>query len=326
MASKGYARMRVRYRVHVDEVQVRGGVAKYGLVVSVWDQDGQEELRETTVWRRYSEFLALKKELESSCGCDIPYEFPPRTLWFGGGAKTGGTDKKVIEERKVKLADFMSELLNDSFDVKWKRHKSVSNFLGMDIAQMENVKSTKSKPPQNGWMDMFHEYKMEFEDCKKQEGVQRSRNAMYIRLKLSELEQILNTEELPEEERDRRSKLLTTLKQDLNELTISREDPIVPREQVVKPLPGRRMLGETTETAKYNNRDLLQVQKQMNKEQDQELEQLHKIIQRQKQLSMEMNEELSQQNELLDSFQNDVDRTAMKLKQANRRARDFNDK
>ncbi|SLM13218.1 uncharacterized protein CGFF_05236 [Nakaseomyces glabratus] len=316
MASKGYARMRVRYRVHVDEVQVRGGVAKYGLVVSVWDQDGQEELRETTVWRRYSEFLALKKELESSCGCDIPYEFPPRTLWFGGGAKTGGTDKKVIEERKVKLADFMSELLNDSFDVKWKRHKSLRW-------------RTSSQPNPNlprMWMDMFHEYKMEFEDCKKQEGVQRSRNAMYIRLKLNELEQILNTEELPEEERDRRSKLLTTLKQDLNELTISREDPIVPREEVVKPLPGRRMLGETTETAKYNNRDLLQVQKQMNKEQDQELEQLHKIIQRQKQLSMEMNEELSQQNELLDSFQNDVDRTAMKLKQANRRARDFNDK
>ncbi|KAL3234600.1 Vacuolar morphogenesis protein 7 [Nakaseomyces bracarensis] len=340
--------MRLRYKVHVDDVRIdKGNYAKYGLVVSVWDNN--EEVKEVKVYKRYSEFRQLKKSLESQIGGDLPYEFPPRTALLWG--ISNGVNEDVIDERKIKLPQFMEELLNDSFDVRWKRSPLVSSFLGVDLRQLEAshghgsgggaeksslVSHRFEEINRDNWISMFQDCKMEFEDCKKNlSGSARSKRAMQIRLKVNGLDSSLKTEkELPSEESIRRSKLLQNLKEDLNDLVLEMDSSNLygsfannaasEPSQPVKPLPGRRRLGETDETAKYNNKGLLQAQQTIVKDQDQELAQLHKVIQRQKQISLDMNDELILQNELLDSFETDVDRTANKLKKANRKARDFN--
>lgn len=342
--------MRLRYRVHIDDVRIdRGNYAKYGLVVSVWDNN--DEMKEVKVYKRYSEFRELKKGLELQVGSDIPYDFPPRTASIWSMSK--GIDEDTIEERKKKLPLFLEELLNDSFDVRWKRSPLVSSFLGVDLLQLENASKMAQDQTQganktsnlldthapinrDNWISMFHDCKMEFEDCKANlTGQMRSKRAIQIRLKLNGLDNSLKTEkEISAEEKDRRSNLLNNLKEDLNELVLEMDssqrygslstNSSTGQYQPVKPLPGRRRFGETEETAKYDNRGLLQTQKTIVKDQDQELAELHKVIQRQKQLSQDTNEELILQNELLDSFDNDVDRTANKLKKANRKARDFN--
>lgn len=76
---------------------------------------------------------------------------------------------------------------------------------------------------------------------------------------------------------------------------------------------------------KLNDQELLQLHKETTQQQDQDLEQLRKIILSQKELSLTMNQELAQQNELLDLMGGEVESTANKLRMANRNAKRFND-
>ncbi|BDD59936.1 hypothetical protein MPDQ_000750 [Monascus purpureus] len=81
-----------------------------------------------------------------------------------------------------------------------------------------------------------------------------------------------------------------------------------------------RVLGKETErTRELDNQGLVQLQKQTMQEQDQNVEQLGKIVSRQKELAIQINAELEVQNELLRLTDEDADKLGRKMDIAKRR-------
>lgn len=78
---------------------------------------------------------------------------------------------------------------------------------------------------------------------------------------------------------------------------------------------------ETNDTMSLGNQGLLQQQQQVHNLQDQELEQLRKIVARQRQLGETINTEVQEQNQLLDMFADEVDHTSDKVRLARKKAR-----
>jgi regulator of vacuolar morphogenesis len=77
-----------------------------------------------------------------------------------------------------------------------------------------------------------------------------------------------------------------------------------------KPIKSGRVLGkETNQTRELDNQGVLQLQKQIIKDQDLDVEELRKVVMRQKELGIQINEELEVQNEMLKMVDEDVDRS-----------------
>ncbi|QLG71216.1 hypothetical protein HG535_0B02550 [Zygotorulaspora mrakii] len=341
-----------------DDVRIiNESYALYGVNVKI-TRAGENSVRQTFeqhVFRRYSEFWDLKNKLEKEFRTELPYDLPNRG--FGLWSKNK-LSSEVIESRKNKLAKFLRDMLNDSFDTKWKNSPLVASFLKLPAGWNEtNAHVTPNQiddrtdldlgdPSQ--WMISFRDSKTLLSQCKKDGSSDNTRNLMKLRLSLYQLENALDATRrsrlLNETELNRRHSLLQALKSDINEMAlhsglgkITSNDAVdIGNEKTVlftgvakpkspkKPLAGRRRIGETEETLQLNKQQLLQLHKDKIAEQDQELGQMHMIIQRQKALSLEMNQELSQQNDLLDLLGNDIDNTSSKLRTANRRAKQFN--
>ncbi|KAI3391320.1 hypothetical protein diail_7608 [Diaporthe ilicicola] len=88
---------------------------------------------------------------------------------------------------------------------------------------------------------------------------------------------------------------------------------------------GGRVLGaplpETERTRELNNVGVVQLQRQQMQEQDQDVEELAKIIRRQKEMGLAIKGEVEVQNEMLDQMDRDADRLEAKMKVANSKAR-----
>lgn len=88
---------------------------------------------------------------------------------------------------------------------------------------------------------------------------------------------------------------------------------------------GGRVLGaplpETERTRELDNAGVVQLQRQQMQEQDQDVEELAKIIRRQKEMGLAIKGEVEVQNEMLDQMDRDVDRVEAKMKVANSKAR-----
>lgn len=349
----------VRVDVTIDEVRImKGTYALYGVLVRVIrgkDSKGSEQTYEQHVFRRFSEFWDLKKKLEKQFDAELPYEFPARKfgLW-----KRSAVDLEVVEERKVQLAKFLRDMLNDSFDTKWKKSSQVSKFLKLSANWSSGTEEGTGVDDDRGqdldlmdpaqWMISFKDSKTFFEQSKQSGIAHSSKVLMQLRLALYNMETALKDahkrELVGSAEYERRTNLLAVLKRDVNEIAIKQNNnhalekstdeeehirsalfpEMVNSKSPKKPLAGRRKFGETTETAPLSNQQLLQLHKSKMAEQDQELEEIRKIVQRQKNISLEMNQELAQQNDLLDLFDSDVNNTATRLQMANRKAKLFN--
>lgn len=87
--------------------------------------------------------------------------------------------------------------------------------------------------------------------------------------------------------------------------------------------PGGRVLGvpvpETAKTKELDNNGVVQLQKQMMQDQDQDVEELAKIVRRQKEMGYAIHGELEEQNEMLRRMDEDVDRVQGKLAVAKKR-------
>ncbi|CAB4251985.1 similar to Saccharomyces cerevisiae YGL212W VAM7 Vacuolar SNARE protein that functions with Vam3p in vacuolar protein trafficking [Maudiozyma barnettii] len=315
---------------------------------------------ETHIHKRFSDFITLRQQMVNEIGnADFPYELPNKqfSLW----AKQTSISKDVIGERKTKLEKFLYDMLNDSFDNKWRDTQTVARFLNIPkrwsdmISGHNTFRESVTRDTDNdkeNWLSSYRDCKNDFEECKSAVVKDRTRMLIRLRLKVNQLEKafedienVETTIESPEIER--RKNLLALLKVDINELSMQQsfedngndhfDKSPSPRDgtiefkgtlkigETTRHRVGRRRLGETETTAQLNNMELLTMHKDKLKSQDQELIDLHKIIQNQKAISIQMNQELSQQNELLDSFSNDVDQTANKLNVATRRATKFNE-
>lgn len=79
----------------------------------------------------------------------------------------------------------------------------------------------------------------------------------------------------------------------------------------------RRVLGaplpETERTRELDNIGVVQLQKQQMQEQDQDVEELTKVVRRQKEMAHLINQEVTEQNEELDHLNNNVDRVTAKV-------------
>lgn len=88
--------------------------------------------------------------------------------------------------------------------------------------------------------------------------------------------------------------------------------------------PTGRVLGgppipETDKTRELDNEGVLQLQKQLMKDQDLDVEELGKIVRRQKEMGMAIHGELEYQNELLKTVDENADRVAKKVEVAKKR-------
>lgn len=321
---------------------------------------------ETLVWetdlcKRFSDFISLKNELENEIqNSDFPYELPKRQ--YGLWSKQLSLTDDVIEERKVKLGKFLYDLLNDTFDTKWRNSMAITRFLELP-ARLDRLLSDSyrkmagsSRDETNQtWISLYRDGKNELEECRELEATNRTKRLIQLRLKVNYLEKTLERDEegetkIENSEIEKRRNLLSILKQDINSLSLqssipeninfnskntnvnysgkalnSLNNPNALGTFQTRPPVGRRRFGETEQTAQLDNQKLMTQHMDTMQDQDQELTQLHKVIRRQKDISIQMNQELSQQNDLLDSFNNDLDQTAGKLKLATRRAKEFND-
>lgn len=88
---------------------------------------------------------------------------------------------------------------------------------------------------------------------------------------------------------------------------------------------GGRVLGaplpETERTRELDNVGVVQLQRQQMQEQDQDVEELAKIIRRQREMGLAIKGEVEVQNEMLDQMDKDADRLEAKMKVANSKAR-----
>lgn len=79
----------------------------------------------------------------------------------------------------------------------------------------------------------------------------------------------------------------------------------------------RRVLGaplpETERTRQLDNAGVLQLQKQQMQEQDEDVDQLTKIVRRQKEMAHLIDQEVTQQTDLLEDMNNNVDRVSTKV-------------
>ncbi|AAS53117.2 AER438Cp [Eremothecium gossypii ATCC 10895] len=344
-----------KLNVHVtisDASVVNKSYVQYTTRVRV--QHGSESAVEYKCRRRFSEFLQLKLDLEREFDAEIPYDFPARkfNLW---NMKSRSCDPAVVDERRERLTSFLTDLLNDSFDVRWKTSPTLCAFLNMpddwwqqseqrvSSAAASEADSVEQLQDVSKWLESIRDAKSQFEDANRNGN---NITMMRIRLKLQKLEEALaviqENKLVGEGEISRRWIILNALKADLNKQSgalrprsndneymqreLLKEQLLPAKSEPHRPAAGRRKLGETSQTVGLNNQQLLQLHKDSMKDQDFELEQLRSIVQRQKIMSLNMNQELAIQNEMLDMFADDVNATSNKLRMANISAKRFNER
>ncbi|CCF59013.1 hypothetical protein KAFR_0F04180 [Kazachstania africana CBS 2517] len=278
------------------------------------------------VKKRYSDFVKLEKNLRNELSEEeLPYSLPPRTSIF---QRNASLDSTVTKQRKIELARFLYDLLNDSFDTKWRNSESVKSFLSLPtnwnvILQSDNGGAASG----DHWMSKFRDCKNALEQCKSSHD---TAALMHLRLDIKALDEEISADSvtLTSAELRRRKNLLGTMKNDLNELSLqtTSEKLEMPQEVTSQPFIKRSSTRNFCASPSMSNAELLQLQKDTTKEQNQDLDQLREVLGRQKTLLVEMNNELAQQNELLDGFNNDVDVTANKVKKATNNTKRFNDR
>lgn len=335
---------------------------------------------ETTLNKRYSDFVKLEKDMLSELKTKkCPFDLPKKkySIWskyypFSNNDSTNDTadhygiekydEDETIRERKSKLAKYLYDILNNTFDRKWRDSKSMTKFLGLKdgisdwSALLNGLRSDTNRNEygadfssnnEDSWLIQFRDCKNDLLQCR---NLSQYRNynsdtssdtngtfldsLMRLRLKVNTLQTDLSQssnkgKNIDQDELVRRQNLLKMLKHDITELSSNSSIELSCKRNttnLMKPISNgnRRRFGETSETEKLDDRELYMNNRIVLQKQNQDLEQLHDIIQRQKVLSLAMNEELQQQNELLDDFSNDVDRVYGKIRNTNEKASKFN--
>lgn len=269
-------------------------------------------LRSFTIKKRYLEFQQLVLDLSRSLGIDsrdFPYELPGKRInWLNKAS--------IVEERKVGLAEFLNNLIQDS---TLQNEREVLSFLQLP----SNFRFTKDMlqnnradldSVQNNWYDVYRKLKLDIlnessSSISEQIDI-RDRISRVYQPRILDLVRAIGTDK---EEALKKKQLVSQLQESIDNLLVQK----VPR--------SKRVLGgavkETPETLPLNNKELLQHQVQIHQNQDKELDQLRVLIARQKQIGELINAEVEEQNEMLDRFNEEVDYTSSKIKQARRRAK-----
>lgn len=314
-------------------------------------------LRTLTVSRRYSEFTELVYNLCDHLGIDakdFPYKLPPKSSIFTKN------NASTIEERKLKLGEFLNELINDreiqnlsalheflQLPVKFKftsnllnnKNDTISDLIISDYKAIDNTK----------WLEYLRLFKSHVRQLTNTFNQEHNINNKFdIRNKLllivmpnltkliKCLDYLYKHHQIDDDELQRRKLLVKELNNEITQLNSSIESGNSQTHNVgdsdtsstKRSLMGaKRVFGsplppqETKETLPLSNQELLQQQVQVQHNQDNELLELRKIIARQKEIGMTINQEVEEQNELLDSLNEQVDHTTDKLRLARKKAK-----
>lgn len=323
--------------INVSDTSTTENVTYYHITVKL-------PLRTLTVLRRYSEFSDLVTELCFKLGIDVsdfPYQLPPKSsLW----TKNSGS---VIEQRKQGLSEFLQQLITDR---ELQNDKLVHSFLQLPtkfkftpaqfrgdndgdliISDVNSVDSMK-------FLELLRVFKATNNDLMQQFNSSSDNVTIKFSIRdklhrivfpnldklIQALEHLLHNEDITNEEYQRRKLLVQELKAELQSLDDVISHRTDKKHHEPSSFTGKRVFGksqETPETLPLDNQQLLQQQIDIHKQQDQELGELRKIIQRQREIGLTINQETEEQNELLDSFNEDVDHTTEKLRLARHKAR-----
>lgn len=314
-------------------------------------------LRSSSVLRRYSEFTRLVDQLCYEIGInnkDFPYKLPLKaSIW-------SMTNKNaVVSERQIELTSFLNQLLKDK---DLQNHPLVHDFLqlpasfkvtssmferkGKDASITELIIPDAQAIDSHKWLEYSRLFKYHINDLRDSYNTAgnismkvdiRDKINKIIKPNLAQLSgsltNLLNNQMIDKREYNKRQVLLESLKTDLDEL-FGELDALNSKNSNKQTLfsNSRRVLGgantadnakETNETLPLDNQELLQLQLQIHLQQDQDVAQLRKLIQRQKEIGQTINTEVEEQNELLDQFNEDVDKTTDRLQVARKKARNI---
>lgn len=295
--------------------------------------------------RRFSDFVHLRESLETETQRSVPYSLPSKMASL---IKTSG---RLTEERKAGLADFTQKLLNDP---QYRQNPLVLSFfniprdsaLEFDCDDAEKIKDARTSQqvvridtPVH-WLETLKDVKHMLRTAKL--AIDNNGNSVgnrgkinLCRVKLTSLDQYLReNQDLGAGELVRRRHMLAEAEREFNQL----ETYDSPHYQVKstrntssdgiksKLFSGSTSFGRTLGRAKetevtrtMDNNQLYQSQQTVMETQDQQLEEMHKMIQRQKQLGMAINEELDTQSEMLTDLGQHIDKSAGKMKHARRK-------
>lgn len=320
--------------ISIDDSSVDNDVVYYHIAIRL-------PLRSLSVQRRYSDFVQLVATLSAQIGIapkDFPYELPPKSGLFARKERT-------VRERKEKLSSFLRSLVRDR---DLQNRPAVHQFLQLphnfkftpelfnDVKTNSDDKFLIDDRPEdiskNQWLTYLRLLRSNAMSLSEEKNIDarmesRGRINKYIRPNLEVLAASLavlsrngdvNSGELKE-----RSAMLTAVQNRVETVLGTGSAPAEEPKGF-----SRRTFGvsaesavETKATMALSNKELLQQQQQVHKEQDEELEQLRYIIARQRQIGETINREVEEQNELLDRFNDEVDASSEKVKGARGRAR-----
>ncbi|KAH3679369.1 hypothetical protein WICMUC_001050 [Wickerhamomyces mucosus] len=283
-----------------------------------------------TLYKRYSDFYNLKIELENLYSIQIPYKFPQKSLF---------NTEKLIEYRRLSLENWLNEIINDKFDLKWKKSLQFKEFLNLKPTIFSSIEESNREKLDTVWQltldnndttlsqwdQLLKESQIDLNESKSliYKSLDQSKKKLIIgRNKYNQLNKNLaKFNQLSNEQLKLRESLLSSLNKEI--ITIENLQSIDNKDLIKQ---STRKIGssiETSKTEKLNNQQLLQLQRQTFNQQDQDLKELNQIIIKQKELGISINNELIQQNELLNQLNEEVDHTDNKLHYANKRTDKF---
>lgn len=303
-------------------------------------------LRSISVEKRYSDFVELVKSLSGELGLstsDFPYKLPPKSGPFGN-------KRKIAEQRQLRLTEFLLDIVKDR---DLQNRVTVHRFLQLpknfrfsrDLFESEDVKYNDEKfliddsdaaIEKDQWLTYFRVVRSSVSKLSQDKNLAaqvetREKIKKYIQPNVEKLTRSLshlsNTGVIDKSEVTSRTTKLSQLQNDIEQtLSIHSRMEREPATNIslmgrVFGKPGAGVVREQESTAGLNNQQLFQQQQQIHQQQDQEIEQLRKIIARQRLMGQAINQEVEEQNEMLDRFSEEVDSSSDKLRNARTRAK-----
>lgn len=302
-------------------------------------------LRSLSVSRRYTDFVNLVGQLSDELGISpgqFPYQLPPKGSLFT-------SKSKLITERKYALFEFLNHLIRDR---DLQNRKPVHTFLELP----SNFKFSRSMFEEDGgndddkfvidespeeidsklWLSYLRQVRSALSSLPQSEDIAARATARenvnkYIQPNIqklvSSLSYLSQTGEISAAEFSKRTSSLRELLNETERLIFRKGadskalDQKSPHYNFTKRSQAKDQPVETKNTARLSNKELLAQQQQVHKDQDQEVEQLRKIIARQREISETIGREVEEHNEILDRFNDEVEVSSEKLKDARARAK-----
>jgi regulator of vacuolar morphogenesis len=319
-------------------------------------------LRTFVVQKRYSDFVTLHQNLQSAVGAPPPVSLPGKS-WFKSTVKSPELTedrRRGLEAYLRAIAESLDRRWRDTS--AWRQFMqlpginsagnsaaSVRAGAGFGIPNRDAANAAAAQDP-GTWLDLHKEMKGELQEARRclarREGASDNSTALEagaaakraivkaggLLIALGDgLRAIQDGKRLGDGEIRRRKDLLAAAKVDREDLDkLANSIAASAKAGAASGMPSASdkaaLLGHgprPERTRELDNQGVVQLQQQMMKEQDQDVESLAKIIRRQREMALEINREVEEQTEMLDQLDTDADRLQTKTDIAKKRVKNI---